>query len=302
MNDREAGERLKSLSVAIVGLGLMGGSLAMALRGVAGALVGFDKDAGNRELALKLGVVDAVAARLEEGTAGADLVILAVPVESIVAILRELPSLRPDGCMVLDLGSTKREIGKTMDGLPSQFSAIGGHPMCGRERSGITAATNDLFRGQTFVLCRTARTTRAVEETAHELVTAIGASPLFLAPGEHDELVAASSHLPYVVSSVLMGQAWAQAARDERLWQVSASGLRDTTRLAGSNPQMMLEIMLTNRTPLLAQIEAYSRELAAVADALRSFDRETLMGLLELSAQRREAYMRTKFGDGESDA
>jgi prephenate dehydrogenase len=287
---------LASLKIAIVGLGLMGGSLAMALRGAAGKLIGLDRNGRTLKRALELSIVDEIAEPIEVGIRQADLVVLAIPVQGIVSLLEALPDLRPDGCMVLDLGSTKGEIGLAMEALPEQFEALGGHPMCGREHSGLDAAVVDLFQGETFILCRNARTTPAVEAAALQLVAQIGSEPLFMPASVHDQLVATSSHLPYVVASLLMGRAWAQAGQDRRLWQVSASGLRDTTRLASSNPEMMLEIMLTNRLPLLAQIEAYGQELTDMADALRRQDEPALRTMLETIARQRDAYLREKYG------
>jgi prephenate dehydrogenase len=296
-SNSQNGPKLSTLNIAIVGLGLMGGSLAMALQGKAGRLIGLDRDAGSLRRAFELGIVDEIAHRIDDGIRQADLVVLAIPVQRIVSFMQALPEVRPAGCMVLDFGSTKREIGLAMEALPEQFSALGGHPMCGREQSGLGAAMADLFQDEPFILCRNSRTTPSVEAAALELVAQIGAKPLFMPATTHDRLVATSSHLPYVVAALLMGRAWAQAGLDPRLWRVSASGLRDTTRLAGSNPEMMLEIMLTNRIPLLAQLEAYGRELAEITEALREQDEAALRATLEASARQRRAYMGEKSGD-----
>lgn len=294
ISESPGGPKLSSLNVAIVGLGLMGGSLALALKGRAGKLIGLDRDAGSLKRAYERRIVDEIADDLRDGIARADLVVLAIPVQGIISLLQVLPELRPDGCMVLDLGSTKGEISRAMAALPDHFAALGGHPMCGRELSGLDAAVADLFVDETFILCRNARTTAAVEAAALDLVAQIGAQPLFVPADDHDQLVAASSHLPYVVASLLMGRAWAQASRDPRLWRLSASGLRDTTRLAGSSPDMMLEIMLTNRRPLLTQLEAYGQELTELADALRRQDKVALRAMLEAAARQRAAYVREK--------
>jgi prephenate dehydrogenase len=293
-NENRAKRDLASLKIAIVGLGLMGGSLAMALRGAVKGLVGYDKDAESRIAAVRRGVVETAVDRIEDGVTQADLVVLAVPVESIISLVETIPQMRPDGCMLLDLGSTKRLVGRAMESLPGRFAAIGGHPMCGREQSGIMAATSDLYRNQTFILCRNSRTTTVIELTTLSLIARIGAKPLFMSAATHDELVATSSHLPYVVSAALMELASSRAAEDERLWQVSASGLSDTTRLAGSSPEMMLEIMLTNRGAILTQIEAYGERMAALYEALRSEDRATLRAMLETARQEREAYLAAK--------
>ncbi len=286
---------LSTLNVALVGLGLMGGSLAMAVRGAVGNLIGVDRDPNTRSVAMSRGVVDSVAPRLDEVIATVDLVVLAVPVRSIVSLIHALPEMRPDGCMVLDIGSTKGDIEQAMQLLPSQFSAIGGHPMCGRESSGIQAATADLYQDQTFILCRNRRTTLDIERIAVDLVREIGAQTLFMPADAHDQLVAASSHLPYIVASILMRQAWNMANEDDRLWLVSASGLRDTTRLAGSDAQMMLEILLTNRPHILRQIEAYGQELLNLAERLRYGDEEALRNILDAANQQRSEYLKVRF-------
>lgn len=285
---------LANLNIAIVGLGLMGGSLALSLRGSVGRLTGIDIDPQTRDLALDGGIVDAVAPSMDEGISSSDMVVLAVPVRRIVTMLQELPQLRPGGCMVLDLGSTKNAVGQAMERLPERFSAIGGHPMCGREKSGLGVASATLYQGQTFILCRNRRTTPLVEENALALVRAIGSSPLFMLATNHDQLVATSSHLPYLVASVLMRRAWSVAEQDGRLWSVSASGLYDTTRLAGSEPQMMLEILLANRQEILRQVVAYGKELEGIADMLRNGDEETLYETLKAAQKRRNEYLRQK--------
>ena len=289
---------LSNLNVVIIGLGLMGGSLAMALRGSVGKLTGIDRKGKTCRLAVARGIVDDATPLLNEGVASADLVVLAVPVRSIVAILKDLPAMRPDGCMVIDLGSTKGEIEETMVDLPNQFAAIGGHPMCGREHSGLGAASADLYERQTFVLCRNSRTTKAIGDLARRLVQEIGAKPLAMSAERHDQLVATTSHLPYVVASVLMQRAWQTAQQDERLWLVSASGLRDTTRLAGSNPEMMLEILMTNRPSILRQLESYRDDLDRIAQLLKTGDEAALRQSLKDAQRQRAEYFESKYGDG----
>jgi prephenate dehydrogenase len=224
-------------------------------------LVGVDVDAGARQLALARNVVDATAATLVEGVDGADLVILATPVSTILDLLAVLPA---GPYTVLDLGSTKAEICQILEELPAPVSALGGHPMCGKETAGLAAADARLYRGATFVLCRTARTTPAAKELVLGLVAALGARPLFLDPAEHDDLVGLVSHLPYLVSSLLMAEVAAAARVDDRVWPLSASGFRDTTRLAGSDPQMLRDIILTNRPAIISHLRAYEARLAAL--------------------------------------
>ena len=281
---------LANARVGIVGLGLMGGSLALALRGRVAHLLGVERQVVARQMALREGIVDEA---LEELTAGAptlDLLVLATPLRVILDTLGRLPALRPGGCAVLDLGSTKRAVVAAMSALPERFAVVGGHPMCGKETAGLAAADGDLFRGQTFVLCRVPRPAPpAAESLALALVDAIGARPLWLDAADHDRLVAAVSHLPAVVAAALM-----RGATDERQWAVSASGFRDAARLAGSDPRMMLDILLTNRAASLAALRDYQADLAGFAAALEREDAAALADWLAAAQVAHAAYRRYK--------
>lgn len=287
-------KRLQDARVCIVGLGLMGGSLALALRGRAAKLVGVELHAATRRRALRGRVVDVVTADLAEGARQADLLVLATPVSVILTTLAALPRLRPAGCAVLDLGSTKTDISARMERLPAGFEAIGGHPMCGKEQAGLAAADEMLYCGQTFVLCRNGRTTPRVEQLALELVTAVGAQPLFLPPETHDEIAATVSHVPYLAASALVHSAAAMA--DERVWPVSASGFRDAARLAGSDPRMMLDILKTNRAAVLARLAHYQQALTAVAELLRADDEQLLSAWLSETQRHYADYRQHKEG------
>ncbi len=285
---------LANARVGIIGLGLMGGSLALALRGRVAYLLGVERQVVARQMALRQGIVDEA---LEELTADApplDLLVLATPLRVILDTLGRLPALRPGGCAVLDLGSTKRAVVVAMSALPEQFAVVGGHPMCGKETAGLAAADGDLYRGQTFVLCRVPRLAppAAAEALALALVSAIGARPLWLDAADHDRLVAAVSHLPAVVAAALM-----RGAPDERQWAVSASGFRDAARLAGSDPRMMLDILLTNREAILAALRDYQADLAGLAAALEREDAAALADWLAEAQVAHAAYRRYKSGE-----
>jgi len=172
--------------------------------------------------------------------------------------------------MVMDIGSSKVAIENAMNRLPATFQAIGGHPMCGRETAGFSAATPDLFRKQTFVLCRNARTTPAIEEQANMIVALLGANLLLLPAELHDNIVAVVSHLPYVVAAALMRNA--ASMDDEHVWPVSSSGFRDTSRVSGTDPTMMLDILLTNKTAVLAQLSQYQAELSVLKQFVENED------------------------------
>ena len=284
--------------ICVVGLGLMGGSLALALR-LARRLAIPQRpfhltivDSNPKTRAAAGRIADFVSDDLALGVEHADLVVLATPVRTIVSVLEQLPKLRPDGCLVLDLGSSKTDICQAMDHLPDSFQAIGGHPMCGKEVAGFGAATPDLFRQQTFILCPTQRTTPHLETVAQQLVADLGANPLVLPPALHDNMVAVVSHLPYMVAATLMRNA--ASLDDERLWPVSSSGFRDTSRVSGTDPRMMLDILLTNKTAVLQQIAHYQNQLADVAALIEAEDETQLMQWLTETQQAYWAYRQAK--------
>ena len=281
--------------VCIVGLGLMGGSLALALQGKVGRLTAVDTHAATRQQALQQNLVDGVTADFALAVREADLLIFATPVRTIMHLLGRLPHLRPDGCLLMDLGSTKAEICAAMADLPQAFAAIGGHPMCGKETAGLLAAVTDLYVGQTFILCQNGRTTPEIESIAQEVVAAVGANPLWLPADEHDRLVAAVSHLPYLVAATLMHMA--VSLHDDRVWPVSASGFRDTSRLAGSDPYMMRDILLTNKTAVLEQLAYYQAHLQEVTELLQTADETALAAWLQEKQAERQMYLRRKNSD-----
>lgn len=283
-------ENAIALNITIVGLGLMGGSLSAALKPHVSSLSAVDPNQDSLDTALKAGVIDRGTADLAEGVTGTDLVILATPVRSILHILAQLPALCPDGCLVLDLGSTKGAVCAAMNELPATFQAIGGHPMCGKESSGFAQADAELFHNKTFILCRTARTTAFMEQTALKIVEVVGGRPLFLPPLLHDELVSLTSHLPYLVSAVLMRQAAQLAGEQANLWPVSASGFRDTARLSGSSPAVMGDILLTNRTAVLTQLRRYHQQLQTLITLLETEADSDLVAWLEEVQQGYRAY------------
>ncbi|HEX6940429.1 MAG TPA: chorismate mutase [Longimicrobiales bacterium] len=275
--------------VAILGLGLIGGSLAAALRraGLARSVTGYDVDAGAAGRARARGFVDRVAPD-PAGAAAADTVILAAPVGAILETLdRIAPHLRP-GTLVFDVGSTKRRIVERMDRLPDGVRAVGGHPMCGKENAGLDHADADLFAGATFALCATARTDDAARASVERLVAAVGARPLWLDAAAHDAAVAAASHLPYLLSVSLV-----RAALDggeELAARLAASGFRDTSRLAASDVRMMLDILATNGDAVLAALDRAAGELGALRSLLAAGDLDRLAGALTAAAERRRAW------------
>ncbi len=250
--------------VAIVGLGLMGGSLALALRGRCAALLGVDPDPRVTALALEQGMVDQAAQDPQALLPQADLVILAAPVRAILDLLAQLPLLHPGAPVVLDVGSTKRQVVAAMQALPERFDPLGGHPMCGKEHASIRYAEAGLYHQAPFALVRLERTTPHACALAEHLVAAVGARSLWLDAETHDRWVAATSHLPYLVANALA------AATPLEARPLAGPGLRSTTRLAGSSLSMMGDILSTNQDQVLAALGCFRQALDEIEQALNS--------------------------------
>jgi prephenate dehydrogenase len=272
-------------SVTILGLGLMGGSLALALRGRCAALSGYDHDLEVVDQALARGIVTRGSTDLGEALAGARLVVVATPVRAILALLPRVAEALPDPFHLLDLGSTKAEIVARMAELPQHVSPVGGHPLCGKETSGLAGAEATLFREKVFVLTPLARTRPETLALAHTLVDAIGARALVLDAARHDRLAARISHVPYLTAIALV--AAAEAADDELAWTLAASGFRDSTRLAASGVTMMTDILTTNRTAALEGLADVQAALSELRALLADGDEAALRAYLEARRQAR---------------
>jgi prephenate dehydrogenase len=254
---------LANCAVTVIGLGLMGGSLALALKtqGAVKSIYGLDLDPATRDAAAPF--LDRVTADISEAVAEADLVILAVPVQTILQLLPLIaPHLRP-GTLVLDLGSVKAPIVTAMRELPAGIAAIGGHPMCGKESSGFAAADVDLYTGCIFALCECGRATPNQRVLAESLAQILGGIPMWINAALHDRAVAAISHLPYLLSMALVAHAADDADR-ETLLALASTGFRDTTRLAQSDLTMMGSILVANADAIreaLAETHTQSESL-----------------------------------------
>lgn len=275
--------------VTIVGLGLMGGSLAAALRAAHACreIVGVARRPTSISTALTFGFIDRGTLDLAEGVAEADLVVLCTPVGDILDKIPTIGPLLKPGCVLLDIGSTKKAICEAMAAMPAHVQPIGGHPMCGKEASGLTVAEAGLFRGHVFVLIPLARTSPAAQHLASALVAAIGARELRLEPDHHDRVVALISHLPYLLSTTLVNTASTLAGDDPIPWQLAAGGFRDTSRVAASDLAMMMDIIATNRQPILDSVRAAQQELATLAQLLATGDDPALRERLQAAQQRR---------------
>jgi len=266
--------------LAVVGVGLLGGSVAKAARqgGLARRIVGIGRDAGRLQPALDDGTLDLAVTDLDAGVRDADFILLAAPVLTIEGLLERVWRAAPAaGAVVTDVGSTKRNIVRAAERLAATrpLAFVGSHPMAGSEQAGYRVARPDLFRGATVIVTPTETTELAALKKTTEFWEALGARVSSLDPETHDRTVAAISHLPHLIACALVDGA---ARAEPAALEFAARGFRDTTRIAGGDPDMWAEIFLANRDALTATVEAFREALGELqqvidggrADALRA--------------------------------
>jgi len=268
---------LNEANIAIVGLGLMGGSIALSLKGQCRHLSALDIHLPTLELAQNLEIVHAASSDPVEILADANLVILACPVPSIVDWLNRLPEYIQHPCIVLDIGSSKQTIVAALETLPDNFDPIGGHAICGRENLSLVNAERSLFLNSPFVLTPLSRTSDTARSAALQITEILGANPIWLDADTHDRLLASTSHLPYLLSSALIMATPREAA------PYIGTGFRSSTRLAGTPSSMMLGVLQSNRDNILVALHRLQELLSEINTALLEDDSSQLLSILDSS-------------------
>jgi prephenate dehydrogenase len=274
--------------VLIVGTGLIGGSIGLALhRGGDAHVVGFDADPANANSARDAGALDDVAASVAAGAESADIVVLAPPVGEMLHTVAEVARTAQRGTVVTDVGSTKGTIVANAEKvLGTERPFVGGHPMAGTEGEGIGAARADLFDGALWILTPTASTESAAYRRVNAFVTGLGARTLALDPDAHDRLVAQVSHLPYAIATALM--VVASEDTDGRVFEAAAGSFRDVTRTAGTNPRIWHDILSTNRAAVGREIERMVGKMETLRTALAHDDLDTVDALIATARDARK--------------
>jgi prephenate dehydrogenase len=255
------------MRVGVVGLGLIGGSVALAARKSGHSVAGFDINQTNVESGLDMGLIDVKTASLEALVDGADAVFIAVPLGHLPTTIAEGLDAAPATCVVTDVGSLKRGVAP----VPADPRFVGGHPLAGAESAGSAGARADLFEGATWYLTPSEASDPELYERLAELISGFGAKPVATTPELHDELMALVSHLPHVLANILVAQA---AATPLVADGVPATGpsFRDATRVAGSNTAIWADIYLLNRHALSAEIDDAIARLREVQSTLATGD------------------------------
>ncbi|MFA6179744.1 MAG: prephenate dehydrogenase/arogenate dehydrogenase family protein [Candidatus Methylopumilus sp.] len=279
--------------LVIFGVGLIGGSVALALKRQNAALhiVGVGRTGDSLQSALNLGVINEIESDVARALVNADMVIIAVPVAQTASIFSAIaPHLEPQ-TTISDVGSTKSDViqhAQTLLGEKiSQF--VPGHPIAGAEKSGVTAAKADLFDGKNVVLTPTEQTSATAVNQVSTLWQLAGAKVSEMSSEQHDSIFAAVSHLPHLLAFALVDDLAARP-NAKQLFDFAASGFRDFTRIAGSSPEMWRDISLANRTALLKELAAYQTELSRMQILLQNSDSAGLQSLFEQASQVRNAW------------
>ena len=250
-------------TIAIVGTGLIGTSLALAIKqsNLQVDVVGTDYDQSARSGAQKSGAFKKVESNLSNAIRGADVVIYATPVLAMREMMEASVNDFEEGCVVTDVGSSKKVVIEWADEiLPESVSFVGGHPMAGKELSGPTNADGDLFKGKAYCIIPSVTAEKSAVSSVTTLAESIGAKPFFIGVDEHDSFVAAASHLPFMMSVALMGTA-SKSANWEDIAQLASSGFASLSRLASGDPIMHRDICVSNPKPIVAWMDAYIREM-----------------------------------------
>ncbi len=282
--------------LGLIGCGLMGGSFALALKraGLVKRVVGYSKSPSTTERARLMGVIDVEAPSALLAVSGADIVLIAVPVAATEATFKAIKHLVTDKMLVMDVGSTKREVIDA--GRRALREHIGSfvptHPITGKEVSGVDNADPDLYVGRQVILTPIERTLTVQLQKAVDVWTALGCRVLKMSPEQHDAAFAAVSHLPHLIAFALMNAISGQPLGQDYL-SLAGPGFRDFTRIAASDPKVWRDILVSNREELLAQSKIFQRNLHALELMISSGNTEALEGLLEQASNTRGTWSMT---------
>lgn len=279
--------------LCIIGVGLMGGSLALALRqaGYCRDIVGSSRRVSHLKEALALGVIDRYELDPRRAVAGADIVLLATPLGAMREVLAQIKDgLDPD-TVITDVGSAKGSVVRAVQAVYGEMPAhfVPGHPIAGTEKSGVGAAFADLYRDRRVLLTPVAQTSASATERVQKMWEAAGAIVEALSVEHHDEVLAATSHLPHMLAFGLV-DSLARMGDKEEIFRYAAGGFRDFTRIASSDPVMWRDICLTNREAILAMMQRYREDLAEIETAIERSDAEALLAIFSRAKAARDRF------------
>lgn len=252
--------------IGFIGLGLIGGSLAKAIKDTYYfcEILAYDIDVNSLKTALNEGVIDLYCTKIDENFCDCDIIFLCAPVKNNIEAMNKLLSIINEECIITDVGSTKETVIEIANNLNCGDSFIGGHPMTGSEKNGINAADSHLFENAYYILTPLPSTPEYKINILHTLITKIGALPIIIDPLEHDFITATISHVPHIIASALVNIVKSLDTHDKHMHTLAAGGFKDITRIASSSPDMWQQICLTNSTRISEVIDYFQEELSSI--------------------------------------
>lgn len=279
-------------NITILGVGLIGGSLGLALKqnNFPGTIIGLGRRLNTLEIALERSAVDAITLDFSEAIEKSDMIVISTPVEIITSIVQRVAQYTRDGCVITDVGSVKRTpVAMVENLLPDSLHFVGGHPMAGSEQAGVTAARADLFDGAMCILTPTEKTAPHALELVRALWESVGARITVMSPDEHDFLIAAASHLPHLTACMLAQTVGAIHNSAGAALDFTATGFRDTTRVASGSPDLWKGILLNNNDMLVPIIEQLIENLERVKRLLSEKNELELEAVLRQAKEIRDS-------------
>ncbi|MCM8781200.1 MAG: prephenate dehydrogenase [Candidatus Omnitrophica bacterium] len=270
--------------VVVIGAGLIGGSLAWAIknRELSSEVIGVTQHKESWQWAKKIGAIDNGSCKISVAK-DAQLLILATPISTIIKLASRLSEIIDKGCLVMDVGSTKREVVSVLEKTFTNY--VGSHPLAGSEKRGIFNANPDLFKGSICILTPTKNTRQENIKRIQKLWSLLGTRVVVMSPELHDKILSFSSHLPHIVAFALIN------AIPTDYLRFGSTGLRDTTRIAGSNSYLWADIFLSNSKNIINSIQSLQHNLLQIKSAIQRVDRKTLIKILRRAKQRRQRYL-----------
>lgn len=287
-------------TIAIIGVGLIGGSIGMAAkaRGLARKIIGIGRDPRKLHRAQELAAIDTYTTDLLAGVAEADIIFICTPVRAVVPFIRAIAPVLKEGAIVTDVGSTKSEITKAADAiLPEGRSFVGGHPMAGSESEGVEAALPYLFLNKTYVITPSGSTDVMALNTLVQFAEAIGSQVILMSPEEHDRSAAVISHLPHILSASILRLADEEQTRSGNVFQLAAGSFRDLTRVSSSPPEIWVDICLSNKEAITSAIKRFEDILVDVRTAIENEDTDAIERLFAEARELRNEWIRKPISD-----
>lgn len=276
--------------MVIAGVGLIGGSLALVCKekGIVSEIIGVGRSEGNLRDAVNIKAIDSYTSKIEDAVKGADIIVLATPVSSLIRLAKEMAPYLSPGAIVTDVGSVKGPVIEIEKIIPSNTFFVGGHPIAGKEKSGVKAASPGIFQGSRCILTPTPKTNPDALSTIQSMWELSGARVICMEPERHDLIFAAVSHLPHVISYALVNTLLDLEGEEEGVISYSAGGFRDFTRIAASHPEMWRDICLMNRENIIMMLERYEEYIGRLKSLIMKGDADGLFAEFDRAKKVRE--------------